>query len=565
MDNWKFTSIVFAVLCGLSHQAAAQPQQRAVATGTATVSGRVTLKGEPARDVTVYLQSQRGAMPSNPNEILRAKSGEDGRFRITGVKAGSYYVIALAPGFASLQDGNFALRGNTVNVSEGEEVENIDVELKRGGVITGRVTDSQGRPLIEERITLNTVDRNGKAQPNYFLSGQNYEMFQTDDRGEYRIYSLPPGRYLVSIGAVSSPGNITVMTGGRYYSRTFHPDATKESDAKPIEISEGSEIANVDITVSGSFETRAINGRLVSAETGQPVAGVEIAFGSMMQGSSSIGAWGSNGTITRANGEFTLRGLVPGKYAIFARPESSNEIFAEPVMCDVSASDVDGVEIRTRQGGSINGVVVIEGVSGPQVAAKLSRVMIFTSVKTDRGDEPGRTSPKINPDGTFRISGLPPGRVSINPQPVTPATGLSLVRIERDGAHVRGEIEIGPGERITGVRIVLAHGALSLRGELKIIGGVLPANLRLFASARRTDQSTPSSSFGAEVDTRGKFVIENLTPGEYEIRCGVTVTAIDRQVDMQVAKAVSAIKERVVVSSDNQQTVTITIDLGRKE
>src|SRR5262245_8768990 len=75
-------------------------QAQTAETRTATISGRVVLKGEPARNVLVYLQPQISP-PSNPDAYLRARTDDGGQFHIAGVAAGAYSVYALAPGFIS--------------------------------------------------------------------------------------------------------------------------------------------------------------------------------------------------------------------------------------------------------------------------------------------------------------------------------------------------------------------------------------------------------------------------------------------------------------------------------
>ena len=54
-------------------------------------------------------------------------------------------------------------QGRVLNLSANEAVEGIDFKLTRGGVITGRITDADGRPVIEERISLIAVDQNGEV------------------------------------------------------------------------------------------------------------------------------------------------------------------------------------------------------------------------------------------------------------------------------------------------------------------------------------------------------------------------------------------------------------------
>src|SRR5262249_60286962 len=126
-----------------------------------------------------------------PSTAPRAETEESGRFHFTGRPAGRYSVSTLAPGYPSPEDNDFPdMRGKTLNLTEGEKVENVDLEIKRGGVIAGRVTDSQGRPVIEERVNLIKLDASNQLR-RYSAFTVNSDMYRTDDRGFYRIYELP--------------------------------------------------------------------------------------------------------------------------------------------------------------------------------------------------------------------------------------------------------------------------------------------------------------------------------------------------------------------------------------
>src|SRR5262249_59883868 len=135
-----------------------------------------------------------------------ARTDESGRFNFTGLPAGRYSVYASAPGYVSPDDANFGMQGKTLNLADGEKVENVDLEIKRGGVIAGKITDSQGRPVIEEMVNISKLDANNQPR-NYYTYGMSFNMSQTDDRGLYRIYGLPEGRYLVSVGYAGSLGS----------------------------------------------------------------------------------------------------------------------------------------------------------------------------------------------------------------------------------------------------------------------------------------------------------------------------------------------------------------------
>src|SRR5262245_8508597 len=207
-----FTLGILVSLFSLCLEVSIEAQSRETKPETATISGLVTLKGEPASGVTVLLLELR----ANPANAPRARTDENGRFRFTGVAAGSYSISAVAPGFVSLGTTDLGRGGHALNVAEGEKVENISLDLRRGGVITGSVTDSRGRPVVEETVNLSKVDKDGKPQ-NYWFYNQNAEMYRTDDRGAYRIYGVPEGRYLVSVGHEQRPGSVSITSYRVFY------------------------------------------------------------------------------------------------------------------------------------------------------------------------------------------------------------------------------------------------------------------------------------------------------------------------------------------------------------
>ena len=86
----------------------------------------------------------------NPFEpYLKATTDHDGFYRIANVPPGSYEVAPSAPAFRATSDNQ---RAKTVVVGEDENVEGINFSLVRGGVITGKVTDADGRPVILQQV-----------------------------------------------------------------------------------------------------------------------------------------------------------------------------------------------------------------------------------------------------------------------------------------------------------------------------------------------------------------------------------------------------------------------------
>src|SRR5215813_7005890 len=185
-------------------------------------------------------------------------------------------------------------------------------------------------------------------------------MYRTDDRGAYRIYGLPEGRYRVSVGDEQKPGSVGISSSRLFYPRVYYPDATRESKAKVIEVSEGSEATDVDITVPDPKKTYDVYGQVVDADTGQPVAGVEIAIGGVTQEGMLTGGYRGHEELSKPNGEFRLMGVMPGRYALLVRPGSTNDsgFISEPVIFDLSEGDATGVDVKVRQSPNTRGLTI---------------------------------------------------------------------------------------------------------------------------------------------------------------------------------------------------------------
>ncbi|MGH9802252.1 MAG: carboxypeptidase regulatory-like domain-containing protein, partial [Blastocatellia bacterium] len=193
----------FFLLAMAATVTAQNPSHNAPGKAPGTISGRITSGSEPAAGVEVLLKPS-GNSPVNDmlqsGPTISATTDSGGWYRITGVAPGNYRLVAYAPAFVIEGESNPFAPGKTVNVGEGETIDNINFSITRGGVITGKVTDPDNRAVIAEAVRAYKLDAKGKRDSSGI---PDFSMWQTDDRGVYRIFGLEPGKYIVSAGASS--------------------------------------------------------------------------------------------------------------------------------------------------------------------------------------------------------------------------------------------------------------------------------------------------------------------------------------------------------------------------
>lgn len=536
--------LLFALQSSFAQSTA--PQKRPLAT----VSGRITIKSKPAAGVTVGLRrSEQGTS----TQIVggRAITDLDGNYRIENVPAGSYEVIIAAPAFVQSEPN---LGSRTIFINEGENVEGIDFALVRGGVITGKVIDADGRPVIQQQVNIYRSDA-WEQRP----QGQNQPVFATrtaatDDRGIYRAFGVMPGRYKVAVGRGDDTFQTPQLPSRASYSRVFHPDIIDPAKATVIEVAEGSEAKDVDISLARPVETYSISGHTVDGEKNLPVPGVRVALERV-----GMGAYQTYSSFTSSNaqGELVLDSVPPGKYIFSLISERGRELFLEATTVEVIDENVAGVILKLSKGASVSGVVAIEN-ENPSALAKLRQAEIRAYVTPATGVGGRSGSSTIGSDGAFRVGGLPGGTTGIflmgGPNQPGPIKNFVLLRVERDGvpqpAH---RFEIKDGEQVSGVRVIVTYGDAILQGSVIIENGKMPADARLYVRLIRPGDVAASVGFN-QVDARGHFKIEGVPAGVYELQ--VNISSSDRIMRRPV-------KQQVSLTAGATTDVTVTIDASQ--
>ena len=514
-----------------------------------SVSGKVTIKGKGAPGIAIGL---RATDSFNPYEMRpRAVTDQDGNYKISNVGSGSYEVTFGAVGYVAADINS---RSRSVVMVENESIENVNFAIVRGGVITGKITDADGRPVIQQSVRLFRADipdsrpAQPKTQPRPLPPAG---ISITDDRGIYRMFGLASGRYKVAAGRGDNNvgGGNAVQLGRASYKEVFYPDTTDPENAGVIQVSEGSETTNIDIALGRPVETYSASGRVVDSE-GQPIANVRFSLQRLIgERTEFIPRFlSSNGL-----GEFIAEGLIPGKYGVVLTPETNSELRAETTPFDVLDSNVTGITIRMVKGATISGIVVLE-TENKLAFAKLTQLQVQGYVQNPNAPALGSSAiASIAGDGSFRLSGLGPGTASIS---IGPANGFDQMkgfvqsRIEREGVIQPRGIDVKEGEQITGVRLIVNYGNATLRGSVTIENGPLPEGARIFVRLMRMGE-VPNIR-PPNVDQRGRFIVDGLPSGSYEVSVSVTGGGL---------KPRTLVKREIVLQDGVASDVNITLDL----
>jgi hypothetical protein len=236
--------------------------------GTASIAGRVVSAdgGRPLRRARVV------ATAPELRDRRAASTDDRGRYQIAGLPPGRYTVTASKPGFLSLAFGQRRplQPGTPVALADDQALQTVDFALPRGSVVTGRVLDADGEPLVRAAVrALRYVMQQGEKR--LVAAGVD----QTDDRGEYRIFGLPPGDYYVSAAvprALRGGGGLRAAFGDAVsaetpraamptedqeqdgddvgYAPTYYPGVTDAAEAGRIRAGIGAEVTGIDFAVA---------------------------------------------------------------------------------------------------------------------------------------------------------------------------------------------------------------------------------------------------------------------------------------------------------------------------
>ncbi|MAG55991.1 MAG: hypothetical protein CMJ83_06850 [Planctomycetes bacterium] len=440
--------------------------------GTAVAGARVAIRAILSEDV---------GRPMIGDVVAETRSDEHGGFVMDGfIRLGERYALDVShPDFAQA-------RVSPLDPLVPSSLEQI-VTLRPGASVTGRVTDGKGGALVGVRVTI--YDSQARAlDPIGVVEGE----ATTDADGHYAVEHLAEG---VKRIAARLKGRAT-------------------ADRSPVRVQ-----GNL---VSVNFRLRdgtAISGRVVDVDTQQGVPGVAVRAAPVGQGNVRTGRFGganaqmipspaARGDVTEtdAQGRFTVPGLGGGLHVVSIVGKRGRGTVAN------AKSGADDVTLTLK----IRGVV-----TGKVLASDGAPITRF-SVAISHGSRPAAVAPGLrqrtdDPNGTFTLTDVPPGRHHV----VVEAPGYAP-------GHA-GPITTGLGERVGGVVVVLRAGSVVHGRVIAADGDPVPGarmalieEVQLAASrthpgilaSRRTRVARKLATTFAD----GSFLVPNIGEGRYVVR-----------------------------------------------
>src|SRR5229473_7897078 len=152
----------------------------------------------------------------NPSRTYAVVTKADGRFLLKDVEPGRYRLSVTRERYLTQEYGqrnrNQANQaGSIMTLDPGRHLSEITFRMVATAALEGRVLDTGDEPLPRTRVEAMRRSYT-QGRPSLTIAGA----AQTNDRGEYRIWGLQPGRYF--LGAVYAvavdPGGMMVTIPG---------------------------------------------------------------------------------------------------------------------------------------------------------------------------------------------------------------------------------------------------------------------------------------------------------------------------------------------------------------
>lgn len=508
-------AVVAVVGWPLRAQRPADPGPQSVPVGKVTITGEVAdaSTNEPLEGVVVDLR---------PDGVARGRtaiSDAAGRFVIHNASPCRCWLTATLGGYLTMRFGQTRSQDSGTPIVVGKDAAEITLSLrmKRAGVIDGVVSGRNGRPVVG--ATVRAFQRTFVQNLGTVLTDA--AEGKSDDRGQYRLWGLAPGDYVIDAAtAVPPPDDV-----GLGWARTYYPGVLKLAQAALVTVSPGEERDAINVPIVDA-PLVTVTGTLVSS-TGGPLAEGRVQLVEPGDREFRFLSHLPDATMTR-DGNFRLTGVIPGLYTLVASAQTPSGEFWGTLQLSVGSRGVDGQAVVLQPGARVAGRLVFHGAASPPLAEnpRLWLMPIGRDSTFINGYVPSaKAEPDANGDLRFTFDSVPPGQYWVEPfDPSSPWAFRDTTAAGRD--YTTASLEVRTDD-VLDVVVTFSDRPPRLLGRVNPPSGRADDDCTVILFPADPAARVPWSPMirTTRPGTDGTVALTGLVPGDYLIAAAIGVEA----------------------------------------
>src|ERR1051326_7675980 len=364
--------------------------------GDAVLEGRVVnaITRDPIPRAAVVLQGM--------GETLLTVTDHSGFFAWKDLKPGSYELSAHHDGFL------LAGHGSRVVLENGHKPADPKLELVPQSVIAGRVTGEDDEPLANSLVTIfGLAARAGEP----VVMGRAF----TDDLGQYRIHTLPSGKYYLQAIYGERGANASQLKNSRNidleaengYAPSYYPGVLRFKEASVVDVKPGSVTANTDIVLRRAPRLRVRGRVLLPTSTHVHPRSMLL---SIMRTDPLTGSVFQPLTVPveGASGTFEIGGITPGSYVLSADWADGTKRYSGRQSLDLDLDGVDNLVVTLTPEARVLGRVRAD----PSAGLDYSSLRISIEGRSAEAQS-GKVHSAVDASGSFILEGLRPDHYAL--------------------------------------------------------------------------------------------------------------------------------------------------------
>jgi protocatechuate 3,4-dioxygenase beta subunit len=515
----------------------------------ASIEGKVInrLTREPVKFVEITLRLG----DFSPETV---KTNSEGTFFADQLRPGRYMIEARKNGFTAPRRKPGQGPEYVVLEKAAKKTGHL-IELLPQASVSGRITDENGEPVASAMVGAEPARQS--QVPGMM---RNVQSVISNDRGEYRLFGLQPGRFRIRVtpsqqfqfdqGARAGAKPARIRPEGSPPAEgpvpVYFPSATSAEQAAVVELAAGDERQGIDIQMVKA-RVYEVSGRVIppASWTADAVGKSVRTMGSVMLFSArgnmftSVGGTGS----IDPTGRFSLKNVAPGSYNLMAN--LANARTQGHLKVEVLQSDVNNLEVQFHSPVTVSGVLKTpDKVEPSRFRVMLSGVNMFA----------GSIQGTVDAKGAFKLENVAPELMTLRVMSSEASAFVQSVRLDGQDVDMDG-FQVRPVDG-SQLEIVIANNGGTIDGVVKAANDTEheSATIVLWPSVELTAPIKPSLVRMGRSAAQGKFQLQGIRPGRYLLAA----------FDSGIVTSPTGMPDEEILRSARSKAQSVTIDAGSK-